>query len=109
MTLEHWIFSTLCWACEGSGASWYKLRYRVSVVRHIPFIVFLHQKQYIFIHDTILEAIKVGNTQIEVMNLRKKLNELGALDPETDQSGIEAEFGVSIIVLTYSEIVAINL
>ena len=57
--------------------------------------VLLDQKQYIFIHDTIMEAIKVGNTQIEVMNLRKKLNELGALDPETDQSGIEAEFGVS--------------
>ena len=78
-------------------------------MRHIPFIVFLHQKQYIFIHDTILEAIKVGNTQIEVMNLRKKLNELGALDPETDQSGIEAEFGVSTIVVTCCEIVAINL
>ena len=57
--------------------------------------VLVDQKQYIFIHDTIMEAIKVGNTQIEVMNLRKKLNELGALDPETDQSGIEAEFGVS--------------
>lgn len=56
--------------------------------------VLLNQKQYIFIHDTILEAIEVGNTQIEVMNLRKKINELGALDPESDQSGIEAEFSV---------------
>ena len=73
---------------------------------NISFIVFLHQKQYIFIHDTILEAIKVGNTQIEVMNLRKKLNELGALDPETDQSGIEAEFGVSTIVDNCCEIAA---
>ena len=65
----------------------------VTIVFHSP--VILEQKQYIFIHDTVLEAIKVGNTQIEVVNLRKKLNELGALDPETDQSGIEAEFAVS--------------
>jgi len=61
----------------------------------------LVQKQYIFIHDAVLEAIKVGNTQIEVVNLRKKLHELGALDPETDQSGIESEFAVSVVDIVW--------
>ena len=41
------------------------------------------QKQYIFIHDAILEAIACGDTQINASDLRRAIKKLSCRDPAT--------------------------
>ena len=57
------------------------------------------QDQYVFIHDTILEAVTCGDTQIESGYLRAKLNKI----PKKNQSGkteLELQFAFSPLITT---------
>ena len=59
---------------------------RISKSLHIPYIaantyyghcmIMLLQKQFIFIHDAILESVTCGDTQISVTNLRAAVAKL---------------------------------
>ena len=60
----------------------------------------LPQRQYIFIHDTLLELLKVGETEISIQNLRRRHKELQAQNPETELSGLEQEFVVSEVTFS---------
>lgn len=53
------------------------------------------QRQYIFIHDTLLENINMGDTEVTIQNLRGHFKKLQAHDPKTDSSLIEKEYLVS--------------
>ena len=57
------------------------------------------QHQYIFIHNAILELINVGETEIPIHNLRRRVKELQAQNPESELSPIEEEYIVSEAVL----------
>ena len=53
------------------------------------------QRQYIFIHDAMLEVIKMGNTEVSSQSLRRTLKQLQAQDPQTETSRLEEEYLVS--------------
>ena len=57
------------------------------------------QHQYIFIHDALLEMINVGETEIPIHNLRRRVKELQAQNPDSELSPIEEEYIVSGAVL----------
>ena len=53
----------------------------------------MFQEQYIFIHETLLEAVLFGNTEVHASDLSKyykKLNEIG----ENESTSIEEHFKV---------------
>jgi len=53
------------------------------------------QRQYIFIHDAILELIEVGETEIPIHILRRRVKELQAQNPDSELSAMEEEYIVS--------------
>ena len=52
------------------------------------------QRQYIFIHDTLLEAIRMGDTEVSIQNLRAHYKKMQAHDPKADSSMLEQEYMV---------------
>lgn len=75
---------------EGGGRKWGGGRrsYRFKHVSHM-------QRQYIFIHDAILELIEVGETEIPIHILRRRVKELQAQNPDSELSAMEEEYIVS--------------
>lgn len=62
---------------------------------HVTMLPFMHvQRQYIFIHDTILEYISMGETEVTIQNLRNHYKKLQAHDPRTESSLLEMEYKV---------------
>ena len=55
------------------------------------------QRQYIFIHDAVLELIQIGDTEISIQNLRKTYQHLQSQNPDSETSGLEEEFLVSVV------------
>ena len=53
------------------------------------------QRQYIFIHDAMLEVIRMGNTEVSIQNLRQTFKKLQAQNPDTETSRLEEEYLVS--------------
>lgn len=53
------------------------------------------QKQYVFIHDALLEYLNIRGHEMPVKELRKKYQHLKEENPETGQDGIVAEYAVS--------------
>lgn len=69
-------------------------------LRHLGFSVtnqspLLHQEQYVFIHDAILEACLCGDTSIPASQVRSLYYDMNKLDPQTNSSQIKEEFRVS--------------
>lgn len=54
----------------------------------------LHQEQYVFIHDAILEACLCGDTSIPASQVRALYYDMNKLDPQTNSSQIKEEFRV---------------
>ena len=54
-----------------------------------------------FIHDALVETIKIGQTEISVTNFRKELAVLTTKDPETDICPLQREFDVSFIKMCF--------
>ncbi len=63
------------------------------VSQRLPLSV--HQEQYVFIHDAILEACLCGDTAIPANQLRSVYYEMNRLDPQTNSSQIKEEFRVT--------------
>ena len=57
------------------------------------------QRQYIFIHDAIVEKLRVGDTEIGIQNLRRRHKELLAQDSHTGSSPMEQEYKVRVGVI----------
>lgn len=64
------------------------------------------QVQYKFVHTTVLEALLVGNSNIPCTEFAEKLISLKTVHPETDLSGIQEQFKVSVNLLWASLISA---
>ena len=54
------------------------------------------QGQYIFIHDSILDSVMCGDTQIKASELRAAMHMLRSRT-QTRQTGFESQFGVSCV------------
>lgn len=50
------------------------------------------QRQYIFIHDAVLELIRIGKTEVSIQNLRRTYKELQAQNPQSETSHLEEQF-----------------
>lgn len=83
---------------------------------HPVLVPFALQRQYIFIHDTLLEHLRAGNTEVSIQDLRKHYKQLQDQDPNLECSRMEKEYGVSgrglqrtdnweggLVVVEYSE------
>ena len=57
-------------------------------------LFFSSQSQYVFIHDALLESIMCGDNSIKAPELKKKVEELRQVVPETGVSGFETQFKV---------------
>ena len=55
----------------------------------------ISQRQYIFIHDAVLELIRIGNTEVSIQSLRKTFKHLQEQNPHSETSGMEEEYLVS--------------
>lgn len=53
------------------------------------------EEQYIFIYDTLLEAVSCGNTEVPARNLYAYIQRLSQTEPPEHISGMEQEFKVS--------------
>ncbi len=60
-------------------------------------VYFCAQRQYIFIHDTLLEFMSIGKTAVAMQNLRAHYKKLQAQDPKTDSSLLEKEYMVRLV------------
>lgn len=52
------------------------------------------EDQYIFIHDSLLEAVQCGNTEVPARNLTAHIQKLTAPEPGETVTGMELEFKV---------------
>lgn len=64
-----------------------------------PQAIFYHcfllwQVHYIFIHDSVLEAVVCGETQVSASNFRLAMTKLGKVDHETGLNGFELQHQV---------------
>lgn len=50
---------------------------------------------YIFVHDSVLEAVVCGETQVSASNFRLAMTKLGKVDPGTGLNGFELQHQVS--------------
>ena len=57
----------------------------------------MHQEQYIFIHDVVLESVTCGNTQISARDLKFVITKLGDRDQITGKTQFEAQFEVCVV------------
>ena len=55
----------------------------------------LTQRQYIFIHDAVLELIRIGNTEVPIQDLRRTYSQLQAQNPQSETSALEDDYLVS--------------
>ena len=55
----------------------------------------LTQRQYIFIHDAVLELIRIGNTEVPIQDLRRTYSKLQAQNPQSETSALEDDYLVS--------------
>lgn len=66
------------------------------------------QRQYVFIHDALLEAIECGNTDVSARDLSEQYRLLCALDDSMQKTMLQMEFEVHIH-LDRTELVAFSL
>jgi len=55
------------------------------------------EDQYVFIHDSLVEAIQSGNTEVPARNLFSHIQRLTRVEPGDSVSGMELEFKVSFL------------
>ncbi len=73
----------------------YRLSKIIDILYSLPIKHTLIQRQYIFIHDCIMEILKIGETSMPIQALRRRHKELLLHDPHLDTSKMEAEYAVS--------------
>lgn len=61
----------------------------LKVIYYIPF-----QRQYVFIHDALLEAIECGDTDVSARDLNEQYRLLCALDDTMQKTMLQMEFEV---------------
>ena len=69
-----------------------------NFVRHMRFrrnYMVQTAPQYVFIHDALLEAIMCGDNSIPAPELRKRLQDLMEVDPDSKKSKLQLQFEVS--------------
>ncbi|XP_019631267.1 PREDICTED: tyrosine-protein phosphatase Lar-like isoform X1 [Branchiostoma belcheri] len=64
----------------------------VGQIRQSRCMMVQTEGQYVFIYQALLEHFLYGDTEIEVTNLRRHLQQLAAKLPDSQDTGMEAEF-----------------
>ena len=68
-----------------------------SQLRHLWLPGFLsHQPQYIFLHDSLLEAVECGVTEVAARDLQNQYQGLCEVNPASGKTGLENRFQVRI-------------
>ena len=83
-----------------------------NFVRHMRFrrnYMVQTAPQYVFIHDALLEAIMCGDNSIPAPELRKRLQDLMEVDPESKKSKLQLQFEVSEWIIRYFDSLSLSL
>ena len=83
-----------------------------NFVRHMRFrrnYMVQTAPQYVFIHDALLEAIMCGDNSIPAPELRKRLQELMEVDPESKKSKLQLQFEVSEWIICHFDSLSLSL